>query len=610
MKKTKLQTRFFLAYLAIALLVTAAFSIFFYRYTSRLLIERQTKAAIDLNASFLSGSEAVLDDLDTVSINICYSNLVKDRLTDDLSSGSSQFRSLADLIVSINGADLMVDQINIYDYEGYLIQVGIRTVVSSIDLSTLEWLPRVQALDGTKCLSVPYKASFSYSSGSSWYISLYRTFTNRSREQVGVIETVKTCQSIFKSIISYQQKNADAPDVFVYNEDGALIFPYDLSEEEKNALPDYLTAASSGGKTSIFKNPETGEKNILVSETSSATNWTYITVQPESVVLAPVAQLQKLLLLVITAMLAVSAYLSWNLSKGLILPIRRLQGIIAKTELDTLGKNAESSLGSSIDELEELNAAFQNMSANLKASMDDLLESRQQELKSRTLALQSQINPHFYYNTLSSIIVLAENNQSEEVITLCRNLTKIMRYITKSQDSTVSLREEIDYIRQYLYCMKVRYQSSLNYEIRIDEEILDQRIPKLIIQPLVENALKYGTDCPPPWNLTVESQVTDSGWEIFVRDSGNGFSQNRIDLISQRIREAQARPGMPEMELGGMGLLNVCLRWKYFCQEEALFTYGNTPDGHGQVSIGRRKKQKKEEGTHGTTEIYCCSRRG
>ncbi|MDO5423358.1 MAG: histidine kinase [Eubacteriales bacterium] len=601
MKRMKLQTRFFLAYLAIALLVTAAFSIFFYQYTSKILIERETKAAIDLNASFLAGVESALGDMDTVSINLCYSNLVKDRLTDDISTGSSQFRSLADVIVSINGADLMVDQINIYDYEGYLVQVGIRTVVTPLDLDTLDWLPQVQALDGKKYLSLPYKTSYSSSYGSSWYISLYRTFTNRSREQVGVFETLKTCSSIFKGIISYQQKNEDAPDVFIYNENGVLIYPYDLDEAAAQALPDYLSAVSSGERTSIFKNPEDGTKNILVAEASSDTGWTCITVQPESLVLAPVAQLQQILFLVVVGMLAVSAYLSWNLSKGLILPIRRLRDIILKTELDTLGQNEERTLGTSIDELEELNQSFQKMSADLKTSMDELLESRQQELKSRTLALQSQINPHFYYNTLSSIIVLAENDQSEEVITMCRNLTKIMRYITKSQDTNVSLREEMDYIRQYLYCMKVRYQSSLNYEIHIHEEILDEQIPKLIIQPLVENALKYGTDCQPPWNLTIESRLTDSTWEIAVTDSGNGFTQDRIDVIDARIREATNRPGMPDIELGGMGLLNVYLRWKFFCQGDALFSYGNTPEGHGQVKIGRRRNE------HGTTEIHCGS---
>ena len=155
-------------------------------------------------------------------------------------------------------------------------------------------------------------------------------------------------------------------------------------------------------------------------------------------VLSSVKQLGLMLLGFIGLMLLFSAFLSWHLSKGLLLPIRKLQGIISKTELETLGENPKAPLGTSIDELEELNLAFQNMQKKLKASMDDLLESRQQELKSRSLALQSQINPHFYYNTLSNIIVLAEDGQTDEVIAMCRSLTRIMRYITGTGSSVVT----------------------------------------------------------------------------------------------------------------------------------------------------------------------------
>lgn len=228
-RRKNLQTRFFLAYLAVALLVTAFFSILFYRYTSKILIARETKAAVDLNASFLSGVEAAVEDMNRVSINICYSSLVKDRLTEPIASGSSQFRSLADLIVSINGATLSVNQVNLYDYEGSLIQIGIRTSVTEFDLNSLTWLPEVQALDGAKYISLPYRTSYGLNSGSSWYLSLYRTFDNRTKEQAGVIETVKACKSIFKSVISYQQKNPQAPSVYIYDAQGTLVFPYDLT---------------------------------------------------------------------------------------------------------------------------------------------------------------------------------------------------------------------------------------------------------------------------------------------------------------------------------------------------------------------------------------------
>ena len=90
---------------------------------------------------------------------------------------------------------------------------------------------------------------------------------------------------------------------------------------------------------------------------------------------------------------------------------------------------------------------------------------------------------------------------------MSRNLSRIMRYISNTSETTVTLREELDYVRKYLYCMKVRYQSSLNYSIDVDESLLDQPVPKLIIQPIVENAIKYGSDCEPPWTITISSTI-------------------------------------------------------------------------------------------------------
>lgn len=135
--------------------------------------------------------------------------------------------------------------------------------------------------------------------------------------------------------------------------------------------------------------------------------------------------------------------------------------------------------------------------------------------------------------------------------------------------------------------MKVRYQSSLNYEIDIDEVLLEEKVPKLIIQPIVENAIKYGTNCVPPWNISVRSQITEDYWKIEISDSGTGFTPEALQSIAENIAIADANPGMPDMKINGLGTLNVYLRWKHFCKDDIIFTYGNTEEGHGIVTIGR-----------------------
>ncbi|SCP99311.1 sensor histidine kinase [Anaerobium acetethylicum] len=597
MQQLKLQTKLFLAYVGLAVLILSAFSVFFYKFVSKQLISQEIDSITTLNASFEDQVDSVVRDMDTVSININYSSLVKDKLGSsfNLDISKDTLDNMASLFVTINGADVKVDQINLYDMQDHMLKVGIQTNTSSVKTDSLAWFTEVLNLGGKKMISQPYLTS-SLSTSSRypvWYISLYRSYDNKYGKTVGAVETIKRCKSIFKSILSYEKKASNSAKVYIYSEDHKLIYPYNLTQEEQTSIPDYYSYMTDTKDSASLKNPVTGEKEYIAYTTSSFSRWTYITVQPESYVLKPVNNLLYILLLFVFALLAASLIISYGISRSLVKPIKHLKHIVQRLEIDTLGETYTGSYHVAYNEMQELYHAFQNMSENLNTSMNALIDSRQQELKSRTLALQSQINPHFYYNTLSSIIVLAENGQPQEVITMCRNLTKIMRYITDSSSTSVSIRSEIDYVNKYLYCMKVRYQSSLNYTIDIDESLLDRQIPKLLIQPIVENALKYGTDCIPPWNLSVTGHICDTHWQIDVIDSGNGFSESAVRTITERIQEADANPGMPEMKINGLGMINVYMRWKLYCEDEIIFSYGNTKDGHGIVSVGQKFKKKE-----------------
>ena len=165
-----------------------------------------------------------------------------------------------------------------------------------------------------------------------------------------------------------------------------------------------------------------------------------------------------------------------------------------------------------------------------------------------------------------------------------------MRYITDSHETIVPMEKEIDYIRRYMYCMKIRYQSSLDYEISIDESLYEEKIPKLVLQPIVENAVKYGTDCIPPWKITICGQRLEDGWVIEARDTGNGFPDDKLAEIRSRIAAAEASGSgeAPDLHIGGLGIVNVYLRWSMYCKGTARFEIGNTEDGHhAYVRIGR-----------------------
>ncbi len=592
-KRFNIQIQFFLTYLCISIMVIGLFSSFFYRYISDILIERETASFHTIASSFMTQTDNELRTMDKVSINISYSNLVKDAINDYfnfVAPTHNDFSSLIGLFVAINGADYEVFHINLYDMQGKTIRVGTSATKSSVNLKELDWVTEADELKGHKLLSKPYSTnSMSRTSKNNpYFISLYRTYYNKYRQQVGYIETIQKCKTIFSSIISYSKKNKDTLSVYVFDADGALIYPFEPLPSSNNSLYEhYYSITQNSHSLSTYKNPLSSKNELVTYETSNYSNWTYVCVQPEEIILAPVKSFTKLLLGVILIVLLLIIFLSYYMSKSLTRPINQLVDTIQQTKLDTLGHVEKDTFHTPFNEFDLLNEAFHSMRADLKTSMDELIETRQQELKSRTQALQSQINPHFYYNSLSSIMILAENQQCDDVVKLCKNLSHIMRYITKGNDTHVPISEELDYVSKYLYCMKVRYQSSLNYTLTIAPELLNLYVPKLIIQPLVENALKYGINDIPLWQIDITSKVTDTYWTISVADSGPGFSNEALNLINKRIEEANTHIGMPDLEIDGMGLLNVYSRWKLYCKTDFIFTYTNKESGGSIVTIGR-----------------------
>lgn len=596
-RQLRLQVVFFTVFASMVALFLIVFIICFYRFFSDIMVNQELEALDNQSTSLQAQTDAEVEKLDSVSININYSSSLHHLLGNKaLHLDTVPLSDFADLCTTINGVDQKADQINLYDFQGHILRVGVYTNKGTYVAGENVIVDNIQETGGSKVISKPYTASYltKHSVSPEKYISLYRTYTDSYGNRIGAVETAVRCKNIFRAIITYQNRSKNRLTVRVYTSDGTCIYPYSEVPPESFS---YYEALSQQDDGPYFMNPDTGQREVMTSVVSSYTGWTYVLALPEKEILAPAYRMLRQLILLSLIILVAGLFLSYWLSRMLIRPIRQFQEEISSTTLSTLDRPAPDLPGYPYKELYELNQNFSAMRRTLKTSTDELVETRKQEIKSRSMALQSQINPHFYYNSLASVIALAENDQSDEVIRMCRNLTRIMRYITNTND-IVTIEEEIDYINQYLDCMKVRYQSSLNYIINIEPMIARERIPRLLIQPLVENAIKYGIDSEPPWGIAIHGYAKDDGWRIEVMDSGRGFSEEALQIIHRRIKDAEGMLGLPEMQISGMGTLNVYLRWRFFAGDTMVFELKNTDSGHAIVTIGRtvRTNTAKEKG--------------
>ncbi|MBN2222105.1 MAG: sensor histidine kinase [Vallitaleaceae bacterium] len=181
------------------------------------------------------------------------------------------------------------------------------------------------------------------------------------------------------------------------------------------------------------------------------------------------------------------------------------------------------------------------------------LSKREEDLHAQQMnALYSQINPHFLYNTLDTIVWMAEFNQSEDVIATTKSLAQFFRLSLNRGENLTTLRDEIEHVKQYLYIQKQRYQEKLAYEFDLDESLYDVLVPKIILQPIVENSIYHGLQereeggkiCIRCKRITSQSR----DFIIEIEDNGIGFEYNN---------NIETLPESTKTRLGGVGLKNV-----------------------------------------------------
>jgi two-component system sensor histidine kinase YesM len=177
--------------------------------------------------------------------------------------------------------------------------------------------------------------------------------------------------------------------------------------------------------------------------------------------------------------------------------------------------------------------------------------------------LQAQINPHFLYNTLDTIVWMAEAHKTAEVIEIVRALSSFFRIALSKGKDWISIRQEIEHVTSYLTIQKMRYRDILDYRIEVDEDILDGTILKLTVQPLVENALYHGIkNKRNGGTITVRARRTDHNLVLLeVQDDGVGFTAYKLGRIRADMESDSDTVSLKE---SGFGLENVNKRIKLF----------------------------------------------
>lgn len=222
---------------------------------------------------------------------------------------------------------------------------------------------------------------------------------------------------------------------------------------------------------------------------------------------------------------------------------------------------------------ENLNRMLDDQRASSQRIQDMQRQVYQMELlqkQAELMAYQSQIKPHFLYNTLECIQSMAYEYGADPVAEVILDLSKMFRYAIAG-DGMVLLQEELDYIREYAAIIRCRFMGRINVEIEAAEEFLQVKMPKLLLQPLVENAIFHGLErCSRSGTVRVLVKSEDAGIVIEISDNGHGMREEELSRLQQRLKDSkQMEPNSKEGS--GVGMVNIYQRLKILYGGQAVF---------------------------------------
>ncbi|MBR1476510.1 MAG: sensor histidine kinase [Lachnospiraceae bacterium] len=228
-------------------------------------------------------------------------------------------------------------------------------------------------------------------------------------------------------------------------------------------------------------------------------------------------------------------FLSWYIPYSITRPIRELSKVTDRVAKGELSVRANIRTGVEVTVLSDsLNAMIDKINELIEQVKEEQTNLRKAEFQ----VLQAQINPHFLYNTLDAIVWLAEAGEQKEVVDMVGNLSDFFRTSLNQGKDIISIREELQHVRSYLKIQKVRYQDILSYEIDVPEEIFDYSIPKITIQPLVENSLYHGIKNKRGKGLiSIKGGRDNNGVWISVSDNGIGMDEERLKNVRAGIKK-------------------------------------------------------------------------
>lgn len=467
-----------------------------------------------------------------------------------------------------------IEKIALFSKSGELIQaVPAAILKSNVDVRTEEWF--INALEKTENVhfSRP-RVQYIFENSENrynWVISVSRAveITKGRYTDQGVLMIdmrYDSLEQLFNGITlgngGYVYLIGNNGDI-IYHPDDQLIFSGQA--EENN-----LTAA--GYRDGNHEEESGGQKRLVTVKTVGYTGWKLVGVTPLGGMTLNDIKTVLLVIFIITLVTFLIALINSFISSRITDPIKELEKSVNEIEAGNL--NTKVYTGGSY-ETRHLGTSIQNMADRIRELMDDIVEEHESKRKTEFDVLQSQINPHFLYNTLDIIVWMIENEKQSEAVKVVTALARFFRISLSKGKSIIPVRDELEHVRNYLMIQQMRFKNRFSYTIEADEDVMDLASLKLMLQPLVENSIYHGMEFM-DGDGEIRISVKRNGDDLYlsVEDNGLGMTAEQVERMLTDTGHVPSKRG------SGIGVRNVNERIRlYFGKEYGLSIESELDEG-------------------------------
>ena len=554
MKKPNLITRMFgkfksiqstmlVSFSALMVLAMLVFMVIAMRYTSGTIYENSINYMSQIIQQVNYDIDTYIEYMENISSVIAKSSDVPRYLFDQNQTEAEREAEKERILTQFQ--TIMESRDDIYNVAAvakngrYIINQGDDELTGYVDIESLDWYQAAMESKSGIAVSSSHVQN-AIQSSYKWVITLSRALVNNQtgeREGLFFVDLNYSAISDLCNNNSIEEKGY----IFVLDAEGNIVYHPKQQLMYGGLKTENIDAIMECREDSLIID-EGGDSKLYTMSKSKRTGWTVVGAAYTSELLKNNEQAQMWYLLVASILLLAVIGISSIISREITKPIRSLRDSMRKVQNGQFGTHVEVITE---NEIGSLGRSFNLMTSEIQALMEQNVYEQKQKRKSELKALQAQINPHFLYNTLDSIIWMSEAGENDEVVEMTSALARLLRQSISNDQEEVELEKEIEYVKNYLTIQKMRYKDKLEFFIYVDPRVAHVPIIKLVLQPLVENAIYHGIKYKETkGNLKIYARPVDGRVEIVVADDGIGMDEDVMEHIFDEHRKEQKRNGV------------------------------------------------------------------